>query len=248
MEAITKALLGFYGAAKRLIVPTLKYSQTIYEDMLKKYVNDKTKWLDLGCGHQVLPHWRLGEEKRLIAICKQVVGIDYDMRSLRQHATLKNKLRGNISNLPFKNDCFTMVSANVVMEHIESPERQFEEILRVLSPGGIFIFHTPRYSWFIALVRIVCADFIKIKLIKLLQGREETDIFPTHYRINTLEKIKKVANRTGFKIVKLRMIETESMFALIPPLAIIHLLLIRIKMLSPFEPFRSNIITILQKP
>lgn len=247
MEAITKALLRFYGAAKRLIVPTLKYSQTIYEDMLKKYVNDKTKWLDLGCGHQVLPPWRLEEEKGLIAICKQAVGIDYDMKSLRQHATLKNRLRGDINNLPFKNDCFTMVSANVVMEHIENPERQFEEILRILSPGGIFIFHTPRYSWFIALVRMV-PDCMKIKLIKLLQGREEADIFPTHYRINTLEKIKKVANRTGFKIVKLRMIETESTFALIPPLAIIQLLLIRIKMLSPFEPFRSNIIAILQKP
>ncbi|MDQ7837664.1 MAG: class I SAM-dependent methyltransferase [Thermodesulfobacteriota bacterium] len=230
-----------------MIVPTLKYSQTIYEDMLKKYVNDKTKWLDLGCGHQVLPPWRLEEEKRLVATCKQAVGIDYDMRSLMQHATLKNRLRGDISNLPLKNDCFTLVSANMVMEHIESPEKQFKEIYRVLNPGGVVIFHTPRYSCSISLVRIV-PDFAKIKLIKLLQGREEADVFPTHYRINTLDRIAEVAKRTGFEIVKLRMIETESTFALIPPLAIIHLLFIRMKLLRPFKSFRSNIITILQKP
>ncbi|TRZ88368.1 MAG: hypothetical protein D4R88_08005 [Methanosarcinales archaeon] len=88
---------------------------------------------------------------------------------------------------------------------------------------------------------------LKNKVINLLEGREETDIFPTYYRVNTAKKIQEIARLTGFNIYKIKMIVSHAQFAVIPPLAVIELLLIKLLMKKPFKVCRSNIIGILQK-
>ena len=40
-----------YWRLQSIIVPGLKYSQTIYEDVINEYCEKTFKWLDLGCGH-----------------------------------------------------------------------------------------------------------------------------------------------------------------------------------------------------
>ncbi|MGH9838065.1 MAG: hypothetical protein ACREEM_04700, partial [Blastocatellia bacterium] len=75
-------MLHCYWAMQRVIAPTLKYSQYLYEDVLKAHVGPETIWLDIGCGHQVLPDWRTEDEQRLVSGCKILVGVDYDLHSL----------------------------------------------------------------------------------------------------------------------------------------------------------------------
>ncbi|MFL6257460.1 MAG: hypothetical protein ACJ74T_20840, partial [Pyrinomonadaceae bacterium] len=70
-----KALDNFYGRARRRIAPRLLYSQEVYEQALDEYVADGAVWLDLGCGHQVLPPWRAEQERRLVGRCRAVVGL-----------------------------------------------------------------------------------------------------------------------------------------------------------------------------
>jgi SAM-dependent methyltransferase len=44
--------------------------------------------------------------------------------------------------LPFAAGSFDLVSANMVLEHLPAPEQVFQEIARVLAPGGKFVFLT----------------------------------------------------------------------------------------------------------
>ncbi|MBC7911574.1 MAG: hypothetical protein H7Y30_13790, partial [Pyrinomonadaceae bacterium] len=88
---------NFYGGARRLIAPGLQYSQNLYEDVLKEYVTEGTEWLDLGCGHQILPGWRAEAEKKLVEKCRMVVGVDYSLGSLKNHENISLRIRGDIT-------------------------------------------------------------------------------------------------------------------------------------------------------
>src|SRR3989454_9186432 len=51
-----------FRSLERFMVPGLKDAQDSYAETLGAYVQAHTAWLDLGCGHQVLPSWR-GDRK-----------------------------------------------------------------------------------------------------------------------------------------------------------------------------------------
>ncbi len=102
-----------------------------------------TEWLDIGCGHHILPPWQAKQEQELVAKCSKITGIDAEVNSLVKHRSITRIVAGNISKLPFRDSTFNLVTANMVIEHLDDPESQFREILRVLKPGGTFILHTP---------------------------------------------------------------------------------------------------------
>jgi SAM-dependent methyltransferase len=242
-----KNLFKFYWAVQKVIVPTLKFSQTLYEEVLKNYVTPDTRWLDLGCGHQLLPTWREEQERLLVKNCRMVVGIDYDLPSLVDHKSIDMKVRGTITRLPFREEFFDLVTANMVVEHLDDPEVQFREVNRALKPGGLFIFHTPNALGYTTIGGRIVPDGFKDKLIYLLDGRKENDVFETHYKANTQKRISEVADATGFEVVKIKMVVSDAGFALVPPLAIPELIWIRILMTKMFKPLRTNIIAILRK-
>ena len=56
-------LLEIYRGLEKIIAPGLKYAPYLYGDVLNAHVNSDVDWLDVGCGHHILPLWR-GEEER----------------------------------------------------------------------------------------------------------------------------------------------------------------------------------------
>ncbi len=245
---LRESLYSVYRKLEQAIVPGLQYSQTIYEQVLKEYLTSESVWLDLGCGHQILPSWRAAEERKLVQLCKEVVGIDYDQHSLLNHHNVTHRVRGDISRLPFRDNYFNLVTANMVVEHLSDPSAQFEEVRRILKPGGHFIFHTPNaHGYSTAIARLVPGG-LKAKLIYLLDGREEEDVFETYYKANTPKQVETLAHATNFTIVKLKMLATNAIFSLALPLAIPELLLIRLLMRKRFKNLRTGIIISWQKP
>lgn len=242
-----QACYNIYWKLQSMIAPGLKYSQAIYEDVLKEYCEEPLKWLDLGCGHQLLPPWRLEQEKTLIDKAKQVFGIDYDYLSLTKHKTIKNKLRGDISKLPFPDNTFDLITSNMVFEHLDNPEQQLREICRVLSKGGRLIFHTPNKFSYATLMARMIPESIKDKIVYVLQGRKEEDVFPAFYRINSPSEIDKLAKLSGFNVLKIKLICSSAQFVILPPIVLFELIYIRFLMSKAGKSLRTNIIAILEK-
>ena len=242
-----RKLLSIYWKTRNVIAPTLVYSQQIYEQVLEQYVTSETDWLDLGCGHHLLPEWREKEERHLVRRCKRIIGIDSDMLSLQKHQTVPLRVRGNITWLPFNDASFDLVTANMVVEHLDNPAGQFAEVNRVLKPGGRFIFHTPNLHGYFSLMRRLVPNWLNKKLAKLVDGTDAEDIFPVQYKANTRKEIDELANAVGFNVVQRRMVVTDAIFSSVPPIMIFELLWIRTLMTEPLKPLRTNIIAILRK-
>jgi ubiquinone/menaquinone biosynthesis C-methylase UbiE len=240
-------LFDVYRALEKRIAPGLKYSQYLYEDVLNSHVNGEVDWLDVGCGHRVLPPWRAEEEKSLVGRSHSMVGLDADWASLRKHRSAKAKVLGTICQLPFRDGSFDMVTANMVVEHLDKPATQFREISRILKPGGVFIFHTPNRRGYLTMMARAVPEWAKNKLIYLLEARAEGDVFRTFHRVNTPEEITQVAEASGFEVRQLRMVVTSGNLVVFPPLVVFELIWIRVLMSKRFKRLRTNIIAVLQK-
>jgi ubiquinone/menaquinone biosynthesis C-methylase UbiE len=241
------ALYKLYWRMQPAIAPGLEDSQRTYERVLARNVAGTNRWLDLGCGHHVLPPWRTEQEIRLIRGANLVVGIDYDHLSLTKHQTIRNLVRGNISMLPFPDATFDLVSSNMVFEHLENPEEQLKEIWRVLAPGGRLVFHTPnKYGYATWMARMV-PESVKDKFVRFFQGRAEEDVFPAFYRINTPERIRALAGQAGFTRIEISHTCAFAQFVVIPPLALLELCWIRFLMSESGRPLRPYLITTLGK-
>ena len=72
-----------------------------------------------------------------------VTGVDFSARMVE---VAKKKYpqvtfeQADAEDLPFEADCFDAVVANYVVHHLARPERVFNEVCRVLKPGGRFVF------------------------------------------------------------------------------------------------------------
>lgn len=248
MIDIRSACFNFYWKAQKIIAPSLKYSQTIYEEVLFLRSSNVSKWLDLGCGHQLLPPWRHEQERSLAARPHLLVGLDYDYNSLRNNKIIKHLIRGDILCLPFPSETFDLVTSNMVFEHLSEPENQLSEIFRVLRPSGSLVFHTPNSLSYSMILAKAIPPTLRARVIWFFEHRKEEDVFPTYYRVNTERTIRKLAERVGFKVATLRLIVSSAQFVMIPPLVIVELLLIRLLKMPFARRFRTNIIAVLTKP
>jgi len=241
-------LYRLYDKVEGKICPGLRYSQSFYEDALKKALREDSIWLDLGCGHHVLPLWRGEQERELVNRARLAVGLDCDWRSLLQHRSIRNRVMGNISLLPFREGAFDVVTANMVVEHLDRPDVQYREVFRVLKPGGVFIFHTPNAYGYTTIFARLIPERLKGGLIKILDGRPPEDVFKTHYRSNTESQIRKLAHDTGFEVSIIRCVASTAKFAVILPFAFLELFWIRLLLTRPFRLLRTNLIVALTKP
>jgi 2-polyprenyl-6-hydroxyphenyl methylase/3-demethylubiquinone-9 3-methyltransferase len=108
--------------------------------------------LDIGCGGGFLSNY-------LATLGHRVSGLDYAADSLavatRYDATRTvDYTRGDACSLPYRSGSFDVVCAMDFLEHIEDPARVIAEAARVLSPSGLFFFHTFNRNWLSWLVVI----------------------------------------------------------------------------------------------
>jgi ubiquinone/menaquinone biosynthesis C-methylase UbiE len=204
--------------------------------------------MDLGCGHNLLPAWRAEQERRLVARARRLTGLDYDFAALQQNEVIRDRVRGDVSKLPFTDNTFDLVTSNMVFEHLQEPQIQMAEIFRVLKPGGTLIFHTPnKYGYGVLTARLI-PEPLKKTLTSILQGRKSEDVYPTYYRVNSTSMIQDLAARTGFRVKEVDLIMSSATLIMIPPLLILELLWMRLLMTDSLRSLRTNIIAVLHKP
>jgi ubiquinone/menaquinone biosynthesis C-methylase UbiE len=245
---VRKTLYRFYWALERTIVPGLRSSQHAYYDVVHSFVAPGAEWLDLGCGHQVFASWMTAEERELIGRARHVVGVDLDVVGMNKHQSIRDKAVGNLEQLPFASGSFGVVTANMVVEHLQNPAAVLREIRRVLRPQGLLIYHTPNSRCFAIRTAGLAPQWLKHLLIRLLEGRQEADVFKTFYRMNTPQNARRLASEAGFELEVLNLVNTSAITALLGPLAIAELAYLRLLTVDRFASARSNIIAVLRKP
>ena len=241
-------MFRWYHRVQQRLAPRLRYAQDLFEKALDDAVAPGCRWLDVGCGHQLLPAWRLQQEESLVSRAGIVVGIDLDFPALREHRSFDHVCMASATHLPFADATFDLVTANMVVEHLDDPVTQFREICRVLKPGGRFIFHTPNVFGYTTIGARMVPEAFKAGIVRFMEGREEKDLFPAHYRANSRRQIASVARVAGLEVTDFRLVASAAQFVMIPPLAMVELLWIRLLMTRPFRGMRTNIIACLSRP
>jgi SAM-dependent methyltransferase len=156
-------------------------------------------------------------------------------------------VKGDISHLPFKDESFSLVTANMVVEHLATPDVQFAEIARILKAGGLCILLTPSAHGYPTLMARFVPSALRNRAIRILDGRSAEDVFRTYYRANTQQALKRLSEGSALEIVNITMLTTDALFAVLPPVAALELLWIRLLMAKPLRALRPNILAVLRK-
>lgn len=247
MTGFAQRMRSVYWRMERRIAPGLRHAQRQYEDALDRFVRPSIRWLDLGCGRRLMSPWRSDAEHALVSRSDKVFGVDRDFASLRDNDTIPFRCLAEAGVLPFRNESFDLVTANMVFEHLREPEHEIAEIWRLLADGGVMLLHTPNRWSFPTLFLQPIPQALKNLAALMLEGRSKQDIFPTYYRINSAPAIRRLAEQSGFDVVSIQLIATGAVFALVPPLAALELLWIRLTSSAWAAAARPNIIAILRK-
>ena len=98
-----------------------------------------------------------------------------------------------------------------------------------------------------AIARRLPAPVVK-GIASLLDGRGGDDIFPTHYRLNKADDIRRLAMKCGLVTRFIRHVECTAQGVMLGPLVILELLVIRTLRRPIFENYRSDLLVMLEKP
>ena len=232
----------------RAIGLQLKHSQTRYYDALQRNVQPGRRWLDVGCGRQIVPDFAatLEEQRALASRMQMLVGMDVDS-AIHDHPLLQERVMGWGDALPFADGSFDLITANMVMEHVKDPTRILNEVRRVLRPGGRFLFHTPNYKFYLIFIASLIPDAIKRKVIWLLERRAEEDVFPTHYRMNTSSRVRRLAAQGGFDVKEIEVGGSIGVFAALGPLGVLEIFVLRALSSRMLRDFNVTLIAVLVK-
>jgi 2-polyprenyl-3-methyl-5-hydroxy-6-metoxy-1,4-benzoquinol methylase len=140
--------------------------------------------LDIGCGDGIITYTH-----------KPVVGIDIFQEKYVTKYKLKNKkflipliIKGDMHNLPLKNNKFDCVVINHTLEHTDKPKIVLREIRRVLKRDGKLIVGVPN------------AGSIQSILTKHLLGTDSYAYSKDHKQFFDKKKLTNLLKSNGFKI------------------------------------------------
>jgi len=164
-----------------------------FENTVRRYVRGDLTLLDAGCGHgaPVLRKF-LGSAKDLIGV--DLIDFDGDIPGVK----LFNR---NLADTGLPDASVDVIMSRSVMEHISEPARTYEEMHRLLRPGGHFIFLTANMWDYASLIATVVPNRYHPWIVARTQGRNERDTFPVRYKTNTRAAVTRYAANAGLDIV-----------------------------------------------
>jgi len=179
LTSSTKAVPGsqtqadWYQEFIRRRRPDYLFSWQVYSEILEENLKHRKSWLDLGCGNNIII-----AENHIEGL---KIGLD---RSIHPDLKTRDFCAGDIYRLPFREETFDLITCRYLLEHLEEPERIFEEASRTLKPEGTFLLQTTnRKNLLIKLSALVPFE-LKRHLFSKFRLAEITGLERTLYRMN----------------------------------------------------------------
>lgn len=152
---------------------------------------------------------------------------------------------------PFEDNTFDACVSNYVIEHVADPAQHLHEVMRVLKPGGVYVFRAPNRFHYVAIVSHLTPHWFHKLIANRLRNlpAESHDPYPTEYKLNTRSKIEYYAAQMGFEIDELRFIEKEPMYGLSSRILFFGFMAYE-RLVNRFEilsVLRANILAVLRK-
>lgn len=161
--------------------------------------------LDIGCGRGEASEDRCAWRRKLAdlrAPGRHVVGIDVDPAGRANPIIDEFRPIAADFRWPVEDASVDCAVARSVLEHVPDPGAFFSELVRVLRPGGVFCAHTPNRWGYPALGASLVPNRLHAKVLGSMQAdRQERDVFPTLYRMNTGRALRRLAVRHGLDCV-----------------------------------------------
>jgi SAM-dependent methyltransferase len=186
-----------------------------YYALIRPHVTPQAVVLNLGAG----PATRR-PDRHFHGQAKRIVGADIDPVVL-ENDEVDEAVVIDGKSLPFEDNCFDVVYCDFVLEHVEFPQPLFDDVHRVLKPGGNFFFRTPNFTHYVALGSYMTPQWVHERFANRMRGldAEAHDPWPTFYRANTPGTIRRLARKAGFAQTHLELVETEPSYLKFHPAA-----------------------------
>jgi SAM-dependent methyltransferase len=189
--------------------------------------------LDAGCGRRT----RLSGYRDKIT---ELVGFDVDAAAGRENAALDCFVAGDLcGRLPFEDASFDLVYSNFVVEHLETPERAFQEWRRVLRPDGALVLLTSNKANPVVAAARLLPNRVRITLKRVGAGVAKQDVIRARYRANTPRRLASLLAQAGFARVTVTYVATLHRYAEHAP--VLARFLRALERLLP-SPLRSTIV------
>lgn len=159
--------------------------------------------LDFGAGRGVTAGWPGRFRRELMCLkgkCRRLVGFDLDP-AVRENPQIDEAVVGTAGEkLPFADAEFDLIVSRMTFEHVTDPAGCAAELGRILKPGGWLCALTPNRWGMIALGSWLVPERLHGAVLSRLQPRrQERDIFPTCYRMNTLASLERLFPAPHFR-------------------------------------------------
>ena len=213
--------------------PLFRHRWEIYDGILKCLTGPEARWLDAGCGSNIAI-----EEFP----CALNVGVDIYRHPEVLHNPPNHFVESTLESFPFRDETFTLVTLNMVVEHILNPETVFSEIYRILRPGGHVLIHTTNIHSPLIFLGKLFPDSMRKRFFTEVLGARERDVFKVYHKINTPCAFRKIV---GFEIEEVHAVQDLNWSC--RPLFLCLLTYHLFTRLSGLWRLRTNLIVLLRK-
>jgi SAM-dependent methyltransferase len=167
----------------------------------------KVTVLEVGCGRGTRAADAVAYRRKLQDFRgpdRHVIGIDVDPAAAAN--PFLDEFRPLDPDKPWPVDTASvgLLFCDHVLEHVEHPDAFFDEVARVLAPGGVAAFRTPNAWGYVALISRLVPNRRHAAVIRRANRfavrKEAQDVFPVFYRCNTPRAIRRALASRGFAV------------------------------------------------
>ena len=140
--------------------------------------------------------------------------------------------------------------SRAVMEHVVDADAVFNELSRILRPGGSYVFLTPSLWDYASLVSMAVPNRFHPHIVRLTEGRAEEDVFPAHYQCNTRSAVRRLCTTHNLEPESIRFLGQYPCYFQFNPLLFLAATAYE-KLTTTFEalgPLRGWMLAVVTKP